>query len=202
MPEGHAEKRRNEILDACSTLYRNSSFHDVTMKDISAYTSMSRPSIYNYFRTAEEIFLGLLEREYVRWEEDLDIIYEKERLNREELADALSKSLEERTTLLRIQATNLHEIEDNSRLERLTEFKRTLCGVFSLMDEILQKFIPGMTEEERTSFRVSFFAFLSGVYPYTDSTEKQQRAMEEAGIPFRKYSIYEIVYPCLRKLLS
>ncbi len=37
-----------------------------------AYTSLSRPSIYNYFETKEEIFLAILQKEYWSWVEALN----------------------------------------------------------------------------------------------------------------------------------
>ena len=41
---------------------------------IAQITSFSRPAIYNYFETKEEIFLALFQREYDRWNEDLTAI--------------------------------------------------------------------------------------------------------------------------------
>ena len=54
------ESRPDEIVEACRQLYQNHTFHEITLKDISDRTSLSRPSIYNYFATKEEIFLELL----------------------------------------------------------------------------------------------------------------------------------------------
>ena len=59
-------KRREEIINACEHLYQTMSFKDITLKDISKETTFSRPTIYNYFQTKEEIFLALFEREYER----------------------------------------------------------------------------------------------------------------------------------------
>ena len=67
--EERVEERKNEILDACETLLKNTSIRNVTIKDIANYTSFSRPSIYNYFGTIEENLLGLIEREYRMWKE-------------------------------------------------------------------------------------------------------------------------------------
>ena len=58
------ESRPDEIVEACRQLYQDHTFHEITLKDISARTSLSRPSIYNYFATKEEIFLALLKKEY------------------------------------------------------------------------------------------------------------------------------------------
>ena len=58
MPKGSPEQRaarREEIMSACEQLYQKMSFHDITLKEIGEVTSFSRPSIYNYFKTKEEI---------------------------------------------------------------------------------------------------------------------------------------------------
>ena len=62
-----ANARREEIIAACETLYEKMGFKDLTLKEIAKYTSLSRPSIYNYFETKEEIFLTILQKEYWSW---------------------------------------------------------------------------------------------------------------------------------------
>ncbi len=74
-------QKREEIINACEQLYQTMSFREITLKEIGNLTSFSRPTIYNYFETKEEIFLGLFQREYDRWNEDLAAILNgKERL--------------------------------------------------------------------------------------------------------------------------
>jgi AcrR family transcriptional regulator len=119
------QARREEIVSACAKLYETMGFRDVTIKAISTETSFSRPSIYNYFETKEEIFLALLQREYEAWAAELEqLAAARTALSAEELAAALAHTLERRTLLLKIQAMNLYEIEDNSRLERLEATSR------------------------------------------------------------------------------
>lgn len=90
-------RRKEEIIDACEKLYQEKGFHDITIKDISRETSMSRPSIYNYFETKEEIFLALLTREYVKWTADVRRLTEEETtLSADELAHKLAQTLSTR----------------------------------------------------------------------------------------------------------
>ena len=77
MPKGSPEltrARKEEIIDACRSLYETRSFKEITLKEIGQQTSFTRTSIYNYFETKEEIFLALYEREYDRWNADLESI--------------------------------------------------------------------------------------------------------------------------------
>ena len=117
-------ERREEIVNACEKLYQTMSFKDITLKEIGNVTSFSRPTIYNYFQTKEEIFLALYEREYVRWSEELvRIMEDNERLTKEQLADRLAKSIENRGQLLKLLSMNNYDMEANSREELLVSFK-------------------------------------------------------------------------------
>ena len=109
---------------------------NITIKDISVETSFSRPSIYNYFQTKEEIFLGLLTREYRKWNLDIaGITYSKKKLDEDKLAKEIAKSMENRKTLLKISAMNLYEIEENSRTELLVEYKKVFKESVERFDE-------------------------------------------------------------------
>ena len=123
-PETVAQ-RREEIVAACEQLYRTMSFKDITLKEVSNVTSFSRPTIYNYFQTKEEIFLALFEREYERWNADLEeILNSDEKYSEQQLAELIAKSLERRAQLLRLLSMNNYDMEENSREELLASFKR------------------------------------------------------------------------------
>ena len=195
--------RREEIINACQRLYQTMSFEEITLKEISAETSFSRPTIYNYFQTKEEIFLALYEREYQLWNKDLEaLLGEHETLARPELAELLARSLEKRVQLLKLLAMNNYDMEANSRPELLVSFKRAYGKSLENVDLILKKFCPEMDEAQRMSFRLVFFPFMFGIYPYAAVTEKQRSAMEEAGVNFRYCSIYELTLACLHRLLG
>ena len=195
--------RREEIINACRRLYQTMSFKEITLKEISAATSFSRPTIYNYFQTKEEIFLALYEREYDLWNKELEtILTGHEGLSRTELAELLARSREKREQLLKLLAMNNYDMEANSRPERLTAFKRAYGRSLRLMGELLEKFRPEMTAADRQSFLYLFFPFMFGIYPYTAVTDKQRAAMQEAGVEYVYQTVYEITLSCLMRLLG
>lgn len=197
------EARRDEILDALDALYKKSQYCNVTVKDIAAYTSFSRPSIYNYFRTIQEIFLGLLTRECNRCVDDLQaIIDDHDQLDADGLASALAHVFDNHQTMLRIQSNNLNEIEEQSRLECLVEFKTAMECEFDTFDACLKKFLPGMTDEKCQEIRFQFFPYLNGVYSYAHHTDKQVKAMDIVGTPHPEVAVYQLVYSLFAKLLQ
>ncbi len=205
MPKGSPERtaaRKEEIINACEKLYKTMSFKDITLKEIGNETSFSRPTIYNYFQTKEEIFLALYEREYVRWNEELEGIYqENEPLTKEEIAGKLAASIANREQLLKLLAMNNYDMETNSRPELLTSFKTAYGESIKKVSAILKKFCPEKSEEDIKGIIYVFFPFMFGIYPYTSVTEKQKEAMKEAKVGFVYQSVYEITNKAILKLL-
>ena len=201
-PEQIAQKRE-EIINACEQLYAAMSFREITLKEIGSITSFSRPTIYNYFETKEEIFLALFKREYDRWNEQLTaILEENDRLTKSQLADRIAQSLADRPQLLKLLAMNNYDMEANSRQELLTSFKQSYGGSMRRMTMLLTKFCPDMSVTDIQNFMYTFFPFMFGIYPYTSVTENQKKAMKEAGINFAYQSVYELVCSCLNRLLG
>ncbi|MBQ7187025.1 MAG: TetR family transcriptional regulator [Ruminococcus sp.] len=203
MPKASPEltaSRKEEIVNACEKLYETMSFKEITIKDIGAVTSFTRTSIYNYYQTKEEIFLALMQREYERWAEEMNTLADtNEAMTAEEFAAALGHSLESHCQLLKLLAMNHYDMEENSRPERLTEFKVAYGASLDAVRGCVKKFFPAADCE---SFIFVFFPFLFGVYPYSVATEKQLSAMREAKMDFRMHSIYEIIHSCVLQLLG
>lgn len=206
MPKGSPEltnARREEIISACETLYQTMGFKEVTIKEIARYTSFSRPSIYNYFETKEEIFLAILQKEYRQWAGELDRVTENnDVMTRDQIAETLARTISARPQMLKILSMNHFDMEANSRMENLVEFKRSYGATLEAVDRLLKKFCPEMTDRDRQDFLYGFFPFIYGIYPYTAVTDKQKESMALAGIPYVYMSSYDLTCRCIKKLLE
>lgn len=198
----HNDKRRSEIVNACRELYRNHNFKEITIKEISRYTSFSRPSIYNYFTTRESIFLEIFRQEYISWCDDMDEILKKwDKLNPSDFAQQLAQSLQSRSVLLKLLSMNLYDLEENCTLDELIAFKREYKRALDTVDKMLQTYFPSMTGDSREQFIFSFFPFLFGLYPYANVTDKQRDAMIAAGTPFPVRRVYDFAYQTILIML-
>ncbi|WP_367397257.1 TetR family transcriptional regulator [Clostridium sp. MSJ-8] len=206
MPAGSIERtnaRKEEIINACEKLYKTMSFKNITLKDISRETTFSRTSIYNYFQTKEEIFLALLKREYDLWISQLkEAIEAKDAMSNDEIADVLAHTLNEHKQLLKIMSMNHYDLEENSRMELLVEFKVSYGNALKTVMTMLMKFRPDMNAEKRQDFVYSFFPFMFGIYPYTVVTDKQKKAMEKAEVNYVYSSVYDLTFTTVKRLLE
>lgn len=205
MPKGSPEltaARKEEILNACEKLYQKKIFKEITMQDISRETSFTRTSIYNYYETKEEIFLELFKREYVLWTEDIEkSATGADRISREELAFEIADSLQKRKLLLKLLSVNLYDLEENSRMERLVNFKTAYGNSRKALGMLMSKCYPDLKDNEITNFMKIFLPYMHGIYPYAYATDKQIEAMERAGIRHEKVTIKDLVYRGLIQML-
>ena len=123
-------------------------------------------------------------------------------LSSEEFADKLAGTLEKRVCMLKLMSMNLYDMEGNSRMENLVDFKKAYADALRAVSRCLEKFFPAMSAGDIQEFLYAFFPFLFGVYPYTSHTDKQMKAMELAHVDNAQYSVYEIIRSFVIKMLK
>ena len=199
---GLVTERREEIINACEKLYRTMSFREITLKEIGNEVPFSRPTIYNYFETKEEIFLALFEREYRTWTKDLAaIVPTNGAKDVDAVAEEIARSLDKRTLMLRLLSSNLYDMEANSRMEELVAFKKAYRECLQALYDIISALSPDAGEEQRRQTLTAILEFIYGLYPYAFATDKQIEAMTKAGLVYNQKSIYELSLFGLKKLL-
>ena len=196
------DERKEEVINACEKLYQKLDFKDINIKLIGEQISVGRTSIYNYFQTKEEIFLALLEREYLKWNEDLsNILNQNEKLSKEDFIDKITDSLLKRKILLKLISMNMFEMETNSRVESITNFKLAFKESISLLEQCLCKFFDAKDiEAEEITFTI--LPFLVGVYPYTSLTDKMKEAIHKANLEYKFYTDKEMIKMGLEHILG
>lgn len=194
--------RRSEIMQACRQLYETTDFRDITIKSIAELTSFTRPSIYNYFQTKEEIFLAILQEEYESWNASLQTLLLDPDLDKESLAQGLARSVADHPQLLRLMTMNNYDMEAGSRMEALVTFKKAYGNSLRLVDGLAARACPQWSAQRRSQFVYAFFPFMYGIYPYVEVRPNQAQAMEKAETGFKSHSIYELTLGCVRQLLG
>ncbi len=197
------DNKKEEIINVCKELYEKENFKDITIKQIGEKISLSRTSIYNYFETKEEIFLAMFQKEYEKWTKELkNILNNYTKLTKEKFAHLLAKTLSSKKRLLKLLSINLYDMEENSRLENLVEFKVSYREAVETIKKCIIKFFPEKNNSEVENFIYTFFPLMYGIYPYVKLTAKQKTAMKRANIEFKNNTIYDIAYSGIIKLLN
>lgn len=173
--------RHREIVSACSSLYLEGGFDAVNFKAISERTSVSRPALYNYYNTKEEVLLDMIQVDFDDWNDTLTSEFEsQDSMTRDQFCRFITDTLSDRPLMLEFLSRHLSMLELNSRLENIVDLKIVIGKSIHSIDDALLKYF-GMPDSERDLFMSLFFAFLHGLYPMSHPTEMQKKAMELAG---------------------
>jgi AcrR family transcriptional regulator len=174
--------RKEEIINAADTLFSQSGYEGVHFKAISALTSIKRPAIYLYYKTKDEVLLDLLKKEMRDWDISLHkVIDATETMTKEAFCALLTETLAPRNKLFRLFVILCTNIENQCRLEKLTEFKRESGAAFNTIGAGLDKFFPKAPADVKMAFMTAFLTYMHGLYPLSYPTQKQLDAMKRAG---------------------
>lgn len=136
------------------------------------------------------------------WTGDIEKLTDKVgEYSREELALEIAGSLQKRKLLLKLLSVNLYDLEENSRMERLVNFKTAYGNSKKALWKLIRKCYPELKDYAIKDFIKMFLPYLHGIYPYAFATDKQIEAMDRVGIEYEKTTIKELVYLGLMKLL-
>jgi AcrR family transcriptional regulator len=83
------KSRKDEIIKAASNLFSQKSYHDVTMDQIAGEVGVAKGTIYLYFESKENLYLGILEHTF----ETIESILEKEIAKEDPAPQKLKKIL-------------------------------------------------------------------------------------------------------------
>jgi AcrR family transcriptional regulator len=191
--------RQEEIITVCDEIYREKGYEAVHFKAVSRKTSISRPSIYNYYKTKEEIFLDILQRDFTKWTEELKSHFDAvSKMTKEEFCAFLADTLVKHEKYFELLAVYMPSIEKNSSLEKLIAFKREIQPFSKVFIVGLDKFFPDAKDEQKRRFYFNFQAVVHGVYPLTHYSEKQIQASKKV---ISKFKLPDFRHMCLNALL-
>jgi len=186
--------RQKEIIDACYSIYANGKYDDVTFGKISEITSISRPSIYNYYITKEEILLDVLEKEYLKWyEHTRNNFNENIRLNKKELCELLVNSFDGFDMFLKLLSIQYSIIEKNCSFEKLTQFKMNTQHIFKYIESIVGKTLPRSNVTSRSTFSLMLLSSVGNFYEICNPNGTGLKAMKVAN---RDYKLPEFKQLC------
>ncbi|HJD39699.1 MAG TPA: TetR family transcriptional regulator [Candidatus Blautia stercoripullorum] len=201
--ESLVANRQQEIIKACEELYETMEYEEISIKEIAKSTSICRSNIYNYYQTKDEIFLDILEKDYLSWMEDIkDRMTGEEEPGRESYCRNIAATAALHPRLLKLMSVHYITIEKNCSLEKLTAFKYAIHPFQETMEEILRIYFPKAPREKIQNFLFLLLSLIQGLYSMTSLCEKQVRAMQEVDPDYQMPDFTTALYQALYILTS
>jgi AcrR family transcriptional regulator len=195
--------RQEEIIKACDVLFSQSGYEGINLKAISEMTSFKRPTIYIYYKTKDEVLIDLLKREMLYWNTAMQtVIKTTETMTKEQYCGFLTESTVPRDKMLALLAILCTNIENQCRLERLTEFKKEAGAALTTIRESLDKYFSHADLHQKNFFMAAFMSYLHGLYPLAFLSQKQIAAMKMAGMAYEPLDFKDTFYHGVLLLLA
>lgn len=174
-------QRQADVMNACDTLFEQGGYDNVNIKAISEMTTITRSSIYTYYKTKDEIILDLLRIELLSWNEQiLNWTKKKAPMNKLCFCRDFTSLLLKNEKMLKHYSLLYSFLEINCRIEKLIVFKKEVFPVTVTIASILKMNFPELTTEQASIITEEFMAYILGLYPATHLTKKQKDAMKQS----------------------
>lgn len=158
------QARRAAILTEAGTLLREHPYGCITMAQVASACGLAKGTLYLYFRSKEELFLGLLERELLDWFVSLrDRLERLPEVSAEVLGLEFANSLERRRLLSDLLVILHTVLEHNVDPEAALAFKQVLRDQLEEAGSALEAVWPALPSGAGPRTLLRMYALLIGL---------------------------------------
>ena len=176
--------RRGAILDAARSLFSDLDYEKVSLNGIAREAGISKPNVYRYFSTREEIFLTIFEAEQDKFVRSL--IARLKRIRSKEPVAAISRGWVEVALKHRAFLDLLPQLstsmEKNSSVEQIVHFKKLAYERFGELLQTLEHIHPQPNLEQWAFVAQCAISMMAGLWPFTNPGENVIAAMQHPDV--------------------
>ena len=200
---GQKALRRDEILEAAKRLFSSKSYEEVSLNSIAREAGMSKPNVYRYFASKEEIFLCILSEEQQRFVEAI-----QKRL--ENLSSASVDDIVEVWVEQSLSTDNLNALlpqlglsmEKNSSVEQLVAYKKEAFHHMKVLAVQHHALYPRLKIESWAEVISLIFVLKSGLWPLCQNGETVMAAMQHPEVDQQPWDFASKMRFALKSLIE
>lgn len=183
--EDQIQDRIQEIIDAASSIYDSSGYEGLNFSAISEYTKFTRPNIYKYFKTKDEILLIILKEDLKSFLMSLIKSFKINKLySLYEISEIWTDTLIKHSRLLKLYAILFTTIEKNVSVESLAEFKKELIKMQLQLIDFVSQLFPNASYDSINEFTYYQLILACGLYTMSNLSDLQLEAIRLSNSGF------------------
>lgn len=161
------EKRFSDILDVSAELYDKLRYPGLTFEEISKKLNITRPAIYKYFKTKDEILVEILFRDLDDLCNDLTGSFDvSSEYTKEEIATLWTDVMMKNKRIMDVMSLHSSSIEKTISAEYNSGPESVLKGYIRAIKELIKHLVPGIDDNTAVDFVLYQIAFAVGLYPF------------------------------------
>ena len=176
--------RREEILNAAKALFAELDYEEISLNGIAREAGFSKPNVYRYFATREEIFLAIFEEEQGKFVEAL--IARLKRIRARDPVDAIARVwvevvIDHRNWLELLPQAAL-SMERNSSVEQIIEFKKVGYERFTKLIAAFEAAYPKLNHQQWVMVAQCGYAMMAGLWPVANPGDNVLEAIQHPSV--------------------
>ena len=176
--------RRDAILTAARALFSELDYEEISLNGIAREAGFSKPNVYRYFSTREEIFLAIYEEEQGQFVDAL--IARLKRIRAKDPVDAIARAWVEVALKHRVWLDLLPQLstsmERNSSVEQIVEFKKVGFERFGKLIEAFHSVYPTIDQVGWVSVAQCGYSLMAGLWPHANPGDNVVEAMQHPDV--------------------
>lgn len=172
------QQRYDDILEQTSQLFLEQEYEDITLASVAKDLNISRPSLYNYFSSKEELFLALLKKSYLNCENRLRKQVPVKQ-STQAFCEQLIHTFFEDALFIKLLSLHSAVLESKCPYETMVQFKKDTLSFFHTQFEIIRQQFPDSSEESCWIFLQRFTTISQTFYQYSHIPPEQVQIMAE-----------------------
>ncbi|QCQ04384.1 TetR/AcrR family transcriptional regulator [Ligilactobacillus animalis] len=174
------DERQREVIRVAKEIFMELEYEDISLALIAKKLQITRPSLYNYFRSKEILFLELSRQGYLAMSDKLERNFEK-KLETNEFCQRLTTLFLEDKLFIKLVSLHQTVMESKAGQEQMTKFKTETLPFFTTLKRVVDQQFPQATSESKWVFIMQLNVILPTFYNYTTIPQAQIDAMQKVG---------------------
>jgi AcrR family transcriptional regulator len=197
-------ERRTQILDAAITLLDAGDPDQITVASVATRAGIAKGTVYLYFRTKEELFLGLTERLLEDWFDELDAALAGGQgwIQASALADLLTDALTQRPLLRHLLGLLGPVLERNLDADRAVRFKWRVAGRMTATGALLERRTVFLRPGDGTRVLLHLQALAAGLQVLAEPAAPVRQVLEAPGLELFRMEFEREFRSAARALLT
>ena len=201
--EDQKTERRNAILQTALAGFADTAYDELTMDHIAADAGLAKGTLYLYFRSKEEVFLALCERELSQWFDDLDTALQTRRaeMSVNSLVALFANSFAGRPQLLRLLAILHTGLEHNVRYAAALSFKTLLKTRTATTGALLEGYLRFLVPGQGAALLMKIYALVIGFEHLSEPSGVVREVLSQPDMELFRVNLQPALLDTLKILL-
>lgn len=173
------EQRRQGILEVAWSLLQAQPYEAINMQDVATRSGLAKGTLYLYFQTKEELFLAVLEQQFVAWMEEINTFLSAlpSPSSPETVVATFGRSLYAHPVLLRLLAMSHSILEHNVATGVIAHHKEVTLQYVGKTGHLLERLLPALQPGDGARFLIYGNALIVGLYGMANPAPNVEAAL-------------------------